>query len=203
GQAAGAHPRLHREAGIAVPQQPADAVVPLEEGHRVPRTRQLLRAGETGGARAYHRHRLPGSPLRDLRRYPALGEGVIDDVPLDVLDGDGIVVDVEDAGFLAGRRADAAGELGEVVGRVQALDRLAPPAAVHEVVPAGEDVPERAALVAEGEAAIHAARALRAQPLFRRLFLELPPVLEARRDRLLVNLFALELDEARDLAHGA
>src|SRR5262249_56322890 len=125
------------------------------------------------------------------------------DVLLDGLDADGIVVDVEAAGFLAGRRADAAGELREVVGRVQALDRLAPPAAVHEVVPVRDDVPERAALVAEGDAAIHAARALRAQHLFRRLFLDLPPVLEARRDRLLVNLLALELDEARDLAHGA
>src|SRR5262249_56788594 len=84
-----------------------------------------------------------------------------------------------------------------------ALDGLAPRAGVHGVVPVGDDVPERAALVAEGDAAIHAARALRAQHLFRRLFLDLPPVLEARRDRLLVNLFALELDEARDLAHGA
>src|SRR6185369_11006399 len=114
----------------------------------------------------------------------------------DVLDGDGVVVDVEDAGLLAGSGADAAGELGEAVGRVQALDRLAPAAAVHEVVPVGDDVPERAALVTEGDAAIHAARALALQHVVGRPLLELAPVLQARRDGLLVNLLALELEEA-------
>src|SRR5207244_8260739 len=114
---------------------------------------------------------------------------------------DRVVVDVEDARLLAGRGTDAAGELGEVVGRVEAVDGLAPAAAVHEVVPVGDDVPERAALVAEGDAAVHAARALALQHLVRRPLLELSPVLQALRDRLLVDLLALELEEAGDLAH--
>src|SRR5205814_1219172 len=97
--------------------------------------------------------------------------------------------------------ADAAGELGEVVGRVQPVDRLAPAAAVHEVVPVGDDVPERAALVTEGDAAVHAARALTLEDVLRRPLLELPPVLQAVLDRLLVNLLALELEEACDFSH--
>src|SRR4030095_9378847 len=116
--------------------------------------------------------------------------------------GDGIVVYGEDAGLLARRGTDATGELGEVVRRVQALDRLAPAPAVHEVVPVGDDVPERTALVTEGDAAIHTARALRAQRLLGGHFLELAPVLEARLDRLLVNLLALKLEESGDLSHG-
>src|SRR5205823_14084692 len=38
--------------------------------------------------------------------------------------------------------------------------------------------------------------------LVRRPLLELSPVLQALRDRLLVDLLALELEEAGDLAHG-
>jgi hypothetical protein len=48
---------------------------------------------------------------------------------LDRLDAHRVGVDVERAGGFAGRRADAAGEVGEVVGRVQDLDRLLPVAA--------------------------------------------------------------------------
>src|SRR5581483_12023032 len=71
----------------------------------------------------------------------------------------------------------------------------------HEVVPVRDDVPERAALVTERDAAIHAARALRAQDLRGRLLLELAPVLQALLDRLLVDLLARDLEESGDLAH--
>ena len=62
-----------------------------------------------------------------------------------------------------GRRAQPAGELREVVGRVQALDGLAALAAPREVVPLRDQVAERAALVAERDAAVHAAAGLAAQ----------------------------------------
>src|SRR4029078_4409546 len=134
-------------------------------------------------------------PRRDGRRDPALVPRAVDDVLLDVLDRDRVVVDVEDARLLARGGADAAGELGEVVRRVEPVDRLAPAAAVHEVVPVGDDVPERAALVTEGNAAIHAARALALQHLVGRALLELAPVLQALGDGPLVDLLALVLEE--------
>jgi len=84
---------------------------------------------------------------------------------------------------------------------VQALDRVLPAVAVHEVVPVGDDVPERATLVAEGDAAIHAARALDAELLLREFLVELAPVLQPIADRLLVRRLAFVLEESGDLTH--
>jgi hypothetical protein len=67
-------------------------------------------------------------------------------------------------GAFAGGGADAAGELGEVVGLAQAFVGLLPESAIDEVVELGEEVVEGAARrhaadeasgVAEGDAAIH------------------------------------------------
>ena len=86
---------------------------------------QLLGGGQTRGARADDRDALAGARRRRLRLDPAFGPGAVDDLVLDRLDRDGVVVDAEHARPLARRRAEPAGELGEVVGRVQPLDRLA------------------------------------------------------------------------------
>ncbi len=53
---------------------------------------------------------------------PALVPGAVDDRQLDLLDGDRVGVDGQDAGRFARRRAQPAGELREVVRRVQTLD---------------------------------------------------------------------------------
>src|SRR4029078_13456246 len=175
-------PLLHLEVRDAVAQQPADPIGTLEELDLVAGASELLRRRHAGGAGADDRDALAALPRGDERAHPALVESAVDDVFLDVLDRDRIVVDVEDARLLARGGTDAAGELGEVVGRVQPVDRLAPAAAVHEVVPVGDDVPERTALVTEGDAAIHAARALALQHLVGRALLELAPVLQAFGD---------------------
>src|ERR1039457_1777119 len=47
---------LHLEVGDAVAQQPADAVVLLEDRDAVAGARQLLRGGEAGGSRSYDSH---------------------------------------------------------------------------------------------------------------------------------------------------
>ena len=72
----------------------------------------------------------------------------------------GVGVDVQRAGGLARRRTDAAGEVREVVGRVRDLDRFLPVATVNQIIPVGNDVVHRTAVVAERDAAVHAARAL-------------------------------------------
>ena len=77
----------------------------------------------------------------------------------------GSCVDAEHARRLARRRAQPAGELREVVRRVQPVDRVPPVVAVDEVVPVGDQVAERAAVVAERDAAVHAAPGLRLQRL--------------------------------------
>src|SRR5262249_30080904 len=137
-------------------------------------------------------------------------KGAVGDRAFDGLDGDRVVVDVERAGGLARRRADTAGDLGEIVGRVQVARRLLPVAAIDQVVPvrdlvvhrtsggrAGDDV----GAVAIGDAAVHAARGLLAVLLLRQRQDELAPMLDALLDRLVVAIFALVFEETGNLAH--
>ena len=97
----------------------------------------------TATLRPVSRERRPGHD-------PALVPGAVDDRVLDLLDRDRVALaDLEHAGGLARRRAQPAGELREVVRRVQLADRVVPAAAVDEVVPVRDQVPQRAAVVAE------------------------------------------------------
>ena len=139
----------------------------LVDMHVVAGARELLRAGQAGRARADHGDLLAGLVRRRLRLDPAVLEGAVDDRAFDRLDGDRVVVDVERAGRLARRRADAAGEFREIVGRVQVARGLFPVAAIDEVVPVRDLVVDRAAGVTIGNAAIHAARGLLARFLLR------------------------------------
>ena len=123
---------------------------------------ELLRAGEPGRARSRRRRRCgPSATAGGCGTIQPSSQPRADDRELDLLDRDGVaLVDLEHAGGLARRGAEAAGELGEVVRAVQLVERLAEAVAVDEVVPVGDEVAERAAAVAERHAALHAARAL-------------------------------------------
>src|SRR5947208_3674158 len=107
------------------------------------------------------------------------------------------------AGGLAGRRPQAAGELGEVVGRVQLRDRVLEAVAVDEVVPVWDQVPERAPVVAEGDAAVHAAGALIAQLLGWARHEELLVVARTLERIAIGNPATLYVQEGSELAHQA
>ena len=118
---------LHLELGDAVAQQPADAVGALEHGHVVTGARELLRGREARpGPLPTTATRLPVLRVDDDRRDQPSSHAAVDDLDLDLLDRDRRLVDAEHARGFARRRAQPAGELGEVVGRVQALDRRVP-----------------------------------------------------------------------------
>ena len=141
GQAAVEDRLLHLELGDAVAQQAADAIGPLEDHHPVAGPGQLLGGGQAGRARADDRHRPAGEPRRaDRGTTQPSAHAVVDDRDLDLLDGDRSAVDPEHAGRLARRGAEPPGELGEVVGGVQALDGVVPAVPVHQVVPVRDDV---------------------------------------------------------------
>ena len=196
-------PFLQLEIRNAIAQQSADAVVLLEEHDRVPGARELLCAGQARRAGTDDRHLLPrlvrGGPGRDPTFLPR----TINDRVLDRLDADGIGVDAQHAGFLAGRRADPPGELREIVRRVERLDRALPILPEHQVVEVGNDVVDRAPGHAERDAAVHAARALDARLLVGEPGDEFAVMLPARLDRFVRLVDSRELEEAGDLSHQA
>ena len=86
---------------------------------------------------------------------------------------------------------------------MQLVDRVAPLAAIHEVVPVGDQVAQRAALVTERDAAVHAARPLAAQ-LGLGLQGEVRVVVAHAATRVaLVEADPVNLEECAELAHGA
>jgi len=85
---------------------------------------------------------------------------------------------------------------------VELLDRLLPVAAVDEVVPVGDEVAERTALVAEGNAAVHAAAALAPQLVVGLGVEVLLVVAHPLLGVALVEAHTVDLDEAAQLAHG-
>ena len=193
---------LHLELGDAVAQQAADPIRSLEHDDVVAGAGELLRGRETRGTGADHDDPLAGAHRRRLRRDPALVPRTVDDLDLDLLDGDGIGVDPQHARGLARGGAQPAGELGEVVGRVQALDRVAPVLAVDEVVPVGNEVAERASVVAEGDTAVHAPAGLGLELVAREGLVDLPPVAQAHGDGATRRRLASPLEEPGGLTHA-
>ncbi len=194
---------LHLELGDAIPQQAADAVVALEDGDGVAGTGQLLCGGQAGGPGSDDGDGLAGQLFGRQRHDPALVEGVVDDLDLDLLDGHRVLVDAEHARALTRRRAQPTGELREVVGGVQPLDRITPTIRAYQVVPLGNEVAQRTAVVAERDTAVHAPSRLIAQHVMGEVLVDLFPVEQAQRDRPPLRGLALcVLEEAFGIRHS-
>ena len=111
-----------------------------------------------------------------------------------------VLVDAQHAGRLARRRAQPPGELGEVVGGV--LDRVAPPVLAHQVVPLGDQIAQRTAVVAERNPAVHAARGLLLQHVVGEVLVDLFPVAQTQRDRPALRGLAIGvLEKAAWISH--
>jgi hypothetical protein len=85
---------------------------------------------------------------------------------------------------------------------VEAVDGLAPAITIDEVVPVGDQVAEGAALMAEGDAAVHAARPLLLELLRFEGQVDLLPVADPLGHWPPLGQLALDLEEAGDLAHA-
>ena len=84
---------------------------------------------------------------------------------------------------------------------MQLVDRVAPLVAVDEVVPIRDQVVDGAAVVAERDAALHAARALLRELAFGQRLHELAVVVHALGRRALGRVDPLDLEEPPELAH--
>src|SRR5581483_7701109 len=195
-------PLLELELRDTEAHEAAGRLVALVHRDRFPGPGELLRTREPGRPRTDDRDAPPGPLRRQLRCDPALLPRAVHDRELDLLDRDGVaLVDLEHARGLARRRAESPRELGEVVRAVELLDRLAPPVAVHEVVPVGNQVAQRAAVVAEGNAALHAARRLVSNADDGQRPDELAVIADALARVALRRGRAIVLEEAAQLAH--
>jgi hypothetical protein len=181
------------EVGDAVAQQAADAIVFLIDGDRVAGAAQLLRCRQSGWTAADNGDFLSGGLRGRLGLNPAFVPGALDDAAFNELDGNGGLIDAQHAGGFAGSGADAAGELGEVVGRVEAANGALPAAVVDQVVPVGDQVIDGAAGVAKGYTAIHATGALLALFFLGEWIVNFEPVHKAIFDLAPSGLFALDL----------
>jgi hypothetical protein len=188
--------------GNAVHEQAAGAAGAFKNGDRVAGLVQLRGGGKSRRAGADDGHFFAGALLGRPGHDPTLGPGVVNDIDLVVFDGDRRIVDGTHARALARGRTDAAGELRKVVGLVQPVEGFAPQAAVHEIVPFGDQVVNRAAAdhaaerqsgMAEGRAAVHAAGALVPLGGLVQVRVEFLPVADALQRRTVLRQFALEL----------
>ena len=192
---------LHFEIGNAVAQQATDAVVFFKQGDRVAGTCELLCCGHASRARAHHRHFFSAGLQSRASLHPAFAPGSVDDGMLDRLDAYRLVVHIEGAGSLAGGRADAAGELGKVVGAVQNINGVFPVAPKHQLIEIGNDVVDRAAAVTKRCAAIHAPRGLLlGLPVIEREN-EFLVIFEPFSHGLVALLQPLKLHETSDFSH--
>ena len=121
---------------------------------------ELLGGGQPGRARSRRRRPACRSARSAARGVdPALVPGPVDDLDLDLLDRDrvgSLMPSTHAASHGAGHsRPVNSGKLLVACSRSIAV---APVVAVDEVVPVGDQVAERAAVVAERDAAVHAAR---------------------------------------------
>ena len=185
-------PFLQLEVGDAIAQQPADPVGLFEHRRGMAHPRQLLGAGHAGRPRSDHGDALAGAARRDFGLDPALGPAAVDDRAFDRLDRHRRVFEIERARRFAWGRADAAGEFGEIVGRVEPLERFAPVIVADQFVPVGDQVGNRAAGVAERHPAIEAARGLAPHRRFGQRLDDIVPVGHPLGDRVVPPLLALD-----------
>ncbi len=195
---------VHLEVGDAVADEAAGAVVALVHHHLVAGAGQLLGGRHARRPRAHHGHALARVHAGAQRRDPTVLPAVVDDLLLDRLYGDGLVVYGQHAGALARRRAHPARELGEVVGGMQAFDRVSPAVPVHQVVPVRYEVAEGAArqAVAERDGAVHAARRLGGQYAGVHGLVHLAPVPHPQVDGAVLGLPARVLQKAVRVSHA-
>ena len=201
GEPAVEHRLLELELGDAVAQQPTDALGTLEDDDLVPGPGELLGGGKPGRTRADDRHLLAGPGAHPVgREHPGAGRP-LGGLELDLLDQHWLGHDPEHAGAFAWRRAEPAGELGEVVRRVQAVARFGEATALDEVVPLRDQVAQGATLVAERDAAAHAPGRLLGELLTPEGKIDLPPVPDPGLDRAAPRTGALVTQESPRISH--
>ena len=91
----------------------------------------LISSSQSTGSRSDNGHPFSGPDTGRNRFDPPHGEGLVNDGTLDVLDGDGRLVDAQHARSLARGRANTAREFREIVGLQKLVQCFAPIVSEH------------------------------------------------------------------------
>src|SRR5690606_7484974 len=153
---------LDLEVGDAIAHQPASLALALVDVNVVAGPAKLLRSGHSGRPRANDGDAVAGLHGSGNRVHVAQIPSLVADRLLNRLDGNGHIFEVKRASLFARSRADAARPFGEIVSRVEVADRFFPITLIDQIIPVGDLVVNRTTRrpMAEGYAAIHAARGL-------------------------------------------
>jgi hypothetical protein len=152
----GHYPFFQFEIGNPIAEQTTGLIISFEDGDGVTGGIELIGGGQSGGAGADDGHFLAGTHGWVIGLDESFIESDLDDMFFYFFDGYGWLVDAQYATALAWGRADPPGEFGEIVGGAKDLIGLLPLLAVYVVVELGNDIAEGAAVMAEGDTAIHA-----------------------------------------------
>ena len=194
----------------AVHQQTADTVAALVHSHAVAAVVQRIRRRQTRGAASDDSDLLAAANLRRHRLDEAFFERRLDDEQLVVVNGDRGTAHAVDAGLLAQRRAHSSGELREVGCLRQTVECVRIIAQVDFFVPLGDQVMQRATghhaiqfhgRLAEGHAAVHAARALRPPFLRRQRLVKFTEVRDPGRYRHIRIFLSFIFQKSGRLSH--
>ena len=163
---------------------------------------QLLRRRQTARSGADDAYRLAALAERPGRLDPALLPGLVGDVLLDGADGHGPMAGLFEHAIALAQAvmgADAAADLGKVVGRGRGLVGLLEPALGRELEPVGNVVLHRAVDLAERDAALGATRGLLPGPLGLVIAIDLVEVATALPWLPLVGHQVVDLDKFEHL----
>ena len=155
------NPFFKLEIGDPVPEYAAGPVGFFKHRDRMPQPPQFLGGRYSRWARSDNGHLLSGFALGRPGNDPSLLEGIFNDRKFNLFDSHGAIVDRKRTACFARSRTDASRYFRKVIGHFKPPECFLPLAAVHKVVPFGNEVIDRAPHgVTKGNAAVHAAAAL-------------------------------------------
>ena len=199
--------------GNTVHEQSTNAVGTLVHGDFVPGFVELCSAREACGTRAYDSHALARALFGYIGCDPALFPTFVNDGNFDVFDGDGRVCHAQHAGTLAGGWTDATRKFGKVVGFVQSFEGFFPEAAIHEVIPLGNEIVDGTTRrkgcrfgqahtgMAKGYATVHTSRTLFLKFFIGVMVMKFFPVFDTLCGVSIGRKFSLKFHESGRFSH--
>jgi len=167
----------------------------------MPSPSELLSGGEPRWPRTYDGDASSGQRGWSLWSDPAFIKCSIDNLDLDLLDSDWWLIDANHASRFTGSRAQPASEFREIVCGVEAFDGLAPMITVDKVVPIRNEIAERAAVVTERDAAVHASTGLGTDLVCWKFLVDLFPVTKSNWNRSAFRQLPFPLKETCCFTH--